>query len=870
MNFLWKNFLSKAKITEEMLTKNNIPLLELSKLTINLNYLITTSGFGKFYNGTYDNKKVTIKIVNILIDESILNEFILWKSYQNNPNFLNLKGVIIYYNDAYIIFSDYFQYSLSTAINKRILTYEKKINITKKILSILISLKKEKKLVMDLRPGTFSLDSNFNVKLIDFGMVVNMQNLQNETELRNIRIKYSPPEYILNNIMDQSYDIYSFGCILIDIFSEKLNMIPLNNFLNYDMYLTKIKNGNYLKIPKEINCLLYGVISRILTDNCENRIKIDELKNNMDAILNESNLNINDDLNKLNEEEKIEFEDNELIDIYNFASEINTKTINVFNNVNTELQENIQTLKNNLLKNYEDTLNNLEVGYKLIKDKLEIIYKNNKKLTEEYYQKILENILQMQTSLSITMNDLLDIQNQVNGIKIDINAFNKFINKDKYENIYKSFNTTQNDIKKTIKKHSSKEDFDIMNISYNSNYNLVNNYINHNNKLITDLKNVFENMNSLSALNDDGEKFEELLKNDIITQKAINNVINNEEENNLDIEENKEKEDKNNENKEEIDPLLIVSMTENIYAKIIEDTQLIIIFNYFTKKISNYNVLNNLIDNEEDINNNKFIKFNCNSFSLYDKKNNCIYISGGLSDFENHNSHSNNLLKINIIYVQNNENINQIGNYKFEIINLCPMQNPRSNHSMMQLSTNNNILVCLGGINTNTCEVYNIKFNEWASIQDLPYSCVNSAVIDFNDCIFVFWTTAQFDFVYKLNMNKANENLIWEKINFDIGYNIRLKKGMGIINIGDYIYLFGGIDHENNEYDDVFDVNFDNGDIISIEKIEGINLPNKCHFNSNIIKNKNNENLIIMLNNDNEILEFDYENKIFTSYKGGG
>ena len=867
MNFLWKNFLSKAKVTEQMLSENSIPILELYKLTINLNNLITTTGFGKFYLGTYENQKVSIKIINISIDESILNEFILWKSYQNDPNFLNLKGVILYYNDAYIIFTDYFQYVLSTAINKKMLTFEKKIHITKKLLSILITLKKEKKLIMDLRPGTFSLDSNYDVKLIDFGMAVNMENLQNETELKQIRIKYSPPEYILDNIMDQSYDIYSFGCILIDIFSENLNKIPLNNLLSYDMYLNQIKNGIYHNIPKEINCLLYGVISRCLEDNCENRISIDELKNNMDIILYYSDLTINNDPNILNKEENIEIEDAELNNIYNFANDLSMKTSNIYNNVNKELQENIQVLKTNLLKNYEDTLNNLEENYKLIKDKLEKIYKNNKKLTEDYYKKILENVIQMQTSLSIPVNDLLDVQNQVNGIKLDISAFNKFINKDKYEHIYKSFNTTQNDIKKIIQKNSSKEDFDIIDISYNSSYNLVNNYITHNNKLINDLKILAENMNNLTALNDDGEKFEALLKNDIVTQKAINNVINN-NENILDIENDDKKNKNDDDNKEEIDPLLIVSMSENIYAKITENTPMINIFNYFTKKINSYNILNNLVKNEENINNNNFIKFNCNSFSLYDKKNNCIYVSGGLTDFENPYSYSNNLYKIKIIYVQNNENFNKIGNYKFEIINLCPMQNPRSSHSMMQLSTNNNILVCLGGINTNSCEVYNIEFNQWASIQDLPYSCINSAVIDFNDCIFVFWTTTQFDFVYKLNMNNANENLAWEKINFDISYNTRLKKGMGIINIGDYICLFGGVDHDGNEYDDVFSVSFDNENIINIQKIEDINLPNKSHFNSNIIKNVTNENDIIMMNTSNEIIEFDIEYKTFLFYKG--
>ena len=86
------------------------------------------------------------------------------------------------------------------------------------------------------------------------------------------------------------------------------------------------------------------------------------------------------------------------------------------------------------------------------------------------------------------------------------------------------------------------------------------------------------------------------MKNDIVTQKAINNVINN-NENILDIENDDKKNKNDDDNKEEIDPLLIVSMSEKIYAKITENTPMINIFNYFTKKINSYNILDNLVIN---------------------------------------------------------------------------------------------------------------------------------------------------------------------------------------------------------------------------------------------------------------------------------
>ena len=47
MSFLW-NLMGKAKITEEMLTKNEIPLLEISKLKYDNKNPITISGYGNF------------------------------------------------------------------------------------------------------------------------------------------------------------------------------------------------------------------------------------------------------------------------------------------------------------------------------------------------------------------------------------------------------------------------------------------------------------------------------------------------------------------------------------------------------------------------------------------------------------------------------------------------------------------------------------------------------------------------------------------------------------------------------------------------------------------------------------------------------
>ena len=106
MSFLW-NLVSKAKITEEQLKQNSIPILDYYKLSYDsIGEPIIISSFGKFYKGSYDNKEIFLKVVDITQNENILTEFILWKKYQKTNNFLTLKGIILYYNSAFIIFKE--------------------------------------------------------------------------------------------------------------------------------------------------------------------------------------------------------------------------------------------------------------------------------------------------------------------------------------------------------------------------------------------------------------------------------------------------------------------------------------------------------------------------------------------------------------------------------------------------------------------------------------------------------------------------------------------------------------------------------------------------------------------------------------------
>ena len=141
--------MSKAKISEDMLKKNDIPILDISKLEFDNQKEIAITSSGKFYQGKYENENISLKIIDITIDEqAIMEEFTLWKNYMNDKIFLKLKGVILYYNNAYIIFHDSFEETLQTLLEENKLKYDEKIIIAKQILNILKSLIQEKKILL--------------------------------------------------------------------------------------------------------------------------------------------------------------------------------------------------------------------------------------------------------------------------------------------------------------------------------------------------------------------------------------------------------------------------------------------------------------------------------------------------------------------------------------------------------------------------------------------------------------------------------------------------------------------------------------------------------------------------------------------------
>ena len=819
------NFMTGRKIENKNLEDNGITILKMEDIILNDNKKICTTPFGTFYYGEYNNKKVIIKVVDITKDDKILNEFLLYKLYQGKEFCLTIKGVGLNSLEAYIVFEEYFQNTLETYLKKKIINFDDKIKITNQLLNILSFFQEKNEFILNIQPDNFCVDNNLNVKLLDFGYLVNKNTFQNEEIIKNKRIKYSPPEYILNNEISTSFDIYSFGCLLIDIFNEKNYKIIYSDF-EYDYYLNEIPKGNFPKID-DSNKIIYAIIYRCLEKDIKTRMKIQELKINLGIFLkNFSRINIISSMNNENEELYNDFlEGDDIKENYKYAIELDKKILDVNDFVNGQLQENIIALKNNLLNIQDNCSISIDNFNSQINTQLDKYYESHKNYIEIFGSKMLENFINLQDYCTDLLDDLVLIQNNSMNIKLNLTTVNQFENKDFYKQYFSSFEESKKEINEIIKKHSEKVDFDKLPIMYKKSKLILESYKNYSEQCSSSFKIISEQINNLY-------KTSEELKNQLLIDLNIEEEI-------------KEKESNENNSKNENENTSSNYFPNYFYFKPEENSNRLLIYNSHTKKHYSQELENIIFPNK--------------SYSIYDNENNIIYISGGLKDLTDKNSITNSFIKISLTY---NKNLNS---FNTNIIELTPMNNYHYSHVIYQLSNKKNLIICISGKDTKSCEIYNIDENQWSNLPDFPIFSPNSECFDLNENIYVICGSFNIDGIYKLNMENDNENLIWENVNFIIEEG-RLRRGMGLFNLNGIIYLFGGFDNDKY-YDDVYTIDF-NSDDIRVNFEHNMKLPCKSYFNSNTISVEydNKEKRIVLVDCFNGIIEYSTNTNFFYFY----
>ena len=132
----------------------------------------------------------------------------------------------------------------------------------------------------DLKSANVLIDKNFNIKLIDFGLSYFMS----EAPTGYIgTARWMAPEILNGGQYSVSSDVFSYGMILMELFTEK---IPYSDKFNYEVGKEIIKkyvnnrianNEDILPVPKTGNVVVRNIIKKCLDAWPQNRPSMEQI-----------------------------------------------------------------------------------------------------------------------------------------------------------------------------------------------------------------------------------------------------------------------------------------------------------------------------------------------------------------------------------------------------------------------------------------------------------------------------------------------------------------------------------------------------------------------------------------------------------------
>ena len=452
LNFL--RFKPNPKINEKSIKDLNIPIINYSDIKIDKNPICTT-GSGIFYKANYKDEVYTIKIIDITKDEKVINEFILWDKFKDYENFLNLKGVCIKGDEAYLLF-EFFAFSLETALKQNLITEDNRTDIVKQCMNIITILQSENKKTSDIRPGVFGINDKISIKLLDFGSEITEKKMFNNDKIVKERMKYQPPEYFVFNGDDLNYDLWSFGCLLIDMYSTESPIYDME--ITQDELSKNICNGNFPKIPNDISPLLQNLIKRCLERDYIKRINIEELTNNMKIYFENEIQNYQNEQNQISEFDI----DNKLKDCFDFAKRMDNTMSTSSSMINSVYLSEVNDLLDSVNNCYDNCMCNLENNFKNSVNNLQKIYEENKIILNSFKEKCTNKILIMKEYFQVALIEIGKTKKISDEVKRGIRSLNKFKNLDNYDydSVVETFETQVEKMKENIVRFSEQVPYD--------------------------------------------------------------------------------------------------------------------------------------------------------------------------------------------------------------------------------------------------------------------------------------------------------------------------------------------------------------------------------------------------------------------------
>ena len=441
-----KKKIVNIEVKSKEINKKNISLKDFE---YDIEKPIGKGGFCTVYKAIFkDNKKIyALKVIDksILKNDDDIKNIINEIKIMNELDSSNLLKLVTNFedeNNIYIILplcKNGQLYDLLHKSNKKV----KNIFIKKYLYQTIQAIKelhKKKIIHRDIKPENILIDNKDNALLSDFGIATHCK----EGEKRNTYCgtdEYLAPEVIRGEPYDEKIDIWAIGILIYECISP-LGKTPFNkiDFLKRtdDNKEYIIKNEKDLKInyDKNFDPLAKNLIEKILKINPKERLSINNILNHI--FFNNINVNLrNDAFNYENEDIKNEKIINELKKAKEMISkETYDKMLNSIIEENKKIKNELEEKKKQIIKLNEEkgTLLNRNQILNQTLNEYKINLNEKNKLVERLTEKRINQLSEGETTLSINLNNNINIKNNTFNSLLISSSENIIIKSDKVQN----------------------------------------------------------------------------------------------------------------------------------------------------------------------------------------------------------------------------------------------------------------------------------------------------------------------------------------------------------------------------------------------------------------------------------------------------
>ena len=190
--------------------------------------LSKNGAYGIVYKGTYCGMQVAIKELRNPKDAEDAVSFRLEGTALWLLKFPYICEYIGYMENPFRIVTRRYSRDLTTALQQRdahgkpVLTKEDKFRIAYQLAVALLFLHKNNILHRDVKTDNIFLDENNNVKLADFGLSMYAPGTVHDKDTSYGTVLYMAPEVLQEKDFDAKCEVYTYGLMLYEIFTERL------------------------------------------------------------------------------------------------------------------------------------------------------------------------------------------------------------------------------------------------------------------------------------------------------------------------------------------------------------------------------------------------------------------------------------------------------------------------------------------------------------------------------------------------------------------------------------------------------------------------------------------------------------------------